>query len=561
MKMKLTALLLAIVMVVASAPFAVTFAEEADGFVYTIENDEVTITDYNGDPDGTLTIPDKIEGKPVTVLGDSALRNHKNLTGVVLPSTLKKLDLCVFTNTGIVTIHIPASVEEITDSTFYSCGALKSITVDGNSKHFSADENGILYSKDKTKLICFPQLLALNEYTLPDSVVTIGHHAFSQNGTIEKINFNSRLKSIGSQAFCGCKKLADISLPSGIEAIDHLAFSETAHFLDKANWEDGVLYMGEYLIYTDHKLAGTYKIKDGTKLMAYGAFDYNPELEEIIIPASLKTISQSAFVNNGKLTKIEIPETVEKIEPYAFQNCSSLKRIAIPEGIKVIERGTFEGCTKLEEVVFPHGLTTIGEVAFEYCEAFEKIELPESVTTIGIYAFYYCRNLKEIYIPDSVTYLGEKALSKTGIKSFTVPNGVTKIEPGLLSMCESLEEIVVHDGVTEICDFTFDSCRNFKTVNYEGTQEQWKEIKIGKECNEVLLKAKVNYNYVKKGDVDMNGKINSGDALLVLQCSAGLANLDEKQTAAAMVNGDDKITSGDALAILQFATGLVDTFR
>lgn len=559
MKTKFAAVLLAIIMVIASAPFAITFAEEADGFVYSIENDKVIITDYNGEPDGTLTIPEKIEGKPVTVLGDSALRGLSGLTGVVLPSTLKKIDICAFTNTSIVSVHIPASVEEIDGYAFYSCPDLRSITVDGNSKYFCADENGILYNKDKTILIRYPQALSLKEFTLPDSIITVEVCAFENNTELEKINFNAGLRTIENQAFNSCKKLNNISLPSQLETIGQLAFYETAHFLDESKWESGVLYIGDYLICTDHKLNGTYKIKDGTRLMAYGALDYNPELEEIIVPSSVKIISRSAFTNNGKLAKIEIPETVEKIEPYAFQNCSGLKRIEIPEGIKVIERGTFEGCSALEEFDFPHKITEIGEAAFEYCESLKKIELPEGVKTVGMYAFYYCKNLKDIYIPDSVTLLGEKALSKTGIKSFIVPKGVTKIESGLLSMCENLDEIVVHNGVSEICDFAFDFCRNFQTVNYEGTQQQWKEIKIGKECNEALLNAKINFNYVAKGDVNLDRKINSSDALLVLQGATGLSTLSEQQKKAAELNNDKQITASDALVILQFSTGLITT--
>ena len=57
----------------------------------------------------------------------------------------------------------------------------------------------------------------------------------------------------------------------------------------------------------------------------------------------------------------------------------------------------------------------------------------------------------------------------------------------------------------------------------------------------------------------MNGKINSGDALVVLQGSTGLTQMSDRQIKAAELNNDDKITASDALVILQFATGLIST--
>lgn len=557
MKIKFVAIILAIFMIVVSVPFSAVFAEESDGFVYVIENDEVTITDYNGEPDGTITIPDKIDGKPVTVLGDSALRNHKNLTGAVLPATLKKIDICAFADSKITRLHLPASVEEIGSSAFYSCPELRTITVDGNSKSFTADENGVLYNKEKTKLIRYPQGLDLKEYTMPDSVLTIAVGAFEGNVELEKVKFNSGLKVIENQAFISCKKLDNIELPSQLESIGQLSFYETAHFLDESKWESGALYIGKYLICTDRTLSGTYEIKDGTSLLAYGAMGSNTDLKEVVIPDSLKIISQAAFENNAKLEKIEIPDSVKKIESHAFRNCSALKKIRIPSGIEAIEKETFDGCVWLEEVVLPAGLTTIGTHAFGICRALEKITLPDSVTTIEMYAFSSCSNLREINIPAGVTYIGEKAFNDTAITKIDLPKGVTKIEPAVFSQCKNLEEITFHNTLTQVSGFAFDGCKNLKKINYTGTQEEWGAIAISEECNESFINATVNYDYVARGDVDMNGKINSSDALLVLQSATGLTTLSEKQLKAAELTNDEKITSSDALAILQFATGLI----
>ena len=65
----------------------------------------------------------------------------------------------------------------------------------------------------------------------------------------------------------------------------------------------------------------------------------------------------------------------------------------------------------------------------------------------------------------------------------------------------------------------------------------------------------------KIGDINADGKINSADALLVLQSSTGIITLTDTQKLLADVNKDGKINSTDALLILQYATGKITSFK
>lgn len=65
----------------------------------------------------------------------------------------------------------------------------------------------------------------------------------------------------------------------------------------------------------------------------------------------------------------------------------------------------------------------------------------------------------------------------------------------------------------------------------------------------------------KIGDINTDGKINSADALLVLQSSMGVITLTDTQKLLADVNKDGKINSTDALLILQYATGKITSFK
>ncbi len=79
------------------------------------------------------------------------------------------------------------------------------------------------------------------------------------------------------------------------------------------------------------------------------------------------------------------------------------------------------------------------------------------------------------------------------------------------------------------------------------------------DCSKATLKFKVNTS-AQKGDVNKDGKINSADALLVLQYSVGSATLDSEKFALADVTGDKKVNSADALKILQYSVGAINKF-
>lgn len=62
------------------------------------------------------------------------------------------------------------------------------------------------------------------------------------------------------------------------------------------------------------------------------------------------------------------------------------------------------------------------------------------------------------------------------------------------------------------------------------------------------------------GDVNCDNKVNSGDALIVLQCSTDIISLSSDQKMAADVNGDGKVNSTDALLILNYSVKNIDSF-
>ena len=104
----------------------------------------------------------------------------------------------------------------------------------------------------------------------------------------------------------------------------------------------------------------------------------------------------------------------------------------------------------------------------------------------------------------------------------------------------------------------------FMLSNYSGGNTLGTNTSYSKDYGIDVSKAKLNFVVASrsntKGDVNSDGRINSNDALLVLQASTGLLTLSDNQKKLAEVTNDGKVNSSDALKILQFATGKLTKF-
>ena len=84
------------------------------------------------------------------------------------------------------------------------------------------------------------------------------------------------------------------------------------------------------------------------------------------------------------------------------------------------------------------------------------------------------------------------------VKTVILPKNLEIIGKSSFACCYDLTDIIIPDSVTSIEWVAFFYCSSLTTVNYRGTQEQWKTIGIDGYGNEDLTNATINYNYTGK---------------------------------------------------------------
>ena len=324
-----------------------TTSENGEGLYFTLNEDGESYSvsgvydDFNTPDYLKIIIPEEYDGKPVTRI--ESLGTENLLYGFIDDG-----------NIDLECLEIPRTIEYIDHSAINACSMLESIEVDENNSFFK-DIDGVLYTKDETTLIFYPKVRTDTSYEIPNNVNIIAEYAFF-----------------------GCSSLVDISIGDNVTKIGIGAFYDTGYYNDSTNWENDVLYLNDYLLDVRNTASGEYVIKEGTTVIASGAFEYC-----------------------GKITSIVIPDTITIIDDDTFSDCSSLTNIVIPNSIKSIGANAFSYCTSLESVVIPDSVENIGESAFSVCTALVSITVGNGVKTIGSGAFQICRSLEAVYYTGS----------------------------------------------------------------------------------------------------------------------------------------------------------------
>ena len=352
----------------------------------------------------TINLPEGL-----TEIGYMAFNDCGNLTDIVLPDTLKTIDIGAFWNCRSIsgTLNIPASVESIGQSALVLQG-LTAFTVDADSQHFTAD-NGILYSKDMTRLIAYPTSKSETDFVVPNEVQTIDASAFRYCiGLRGTLTLSPNLTTVGESAFDGCSNLSGVlTIPASLTSIGPSAFM-SGKFAEFVVASGNSAYMSE---------GGVLYNKSQTLLVSYPIAKTDTSF---VVPESVIELGANAFCNSQYLTSITIPSKLQIIGGGAIANCTNLTGgLVIPQTVTYIGMHPFyrsgftsfsidnDYYTTLGGVLYDADMTTL--IQYPTGKPDTSFTVPNTVTTIDSYTFYGAKNITSITIPSSVTSITDSA--------------------------------------------------------------------------------------------------------------------------------------------------------
>lgn len=469
----------------------------------------------------SISLPDT-----TTAIGSRCFSSCIGLKSVKLGAGLTTIGTGAFRDSGITSIKIPTKVNSIGKYAFKDCESLKKISVDNNNAKYSCDSNGVLFNKNKTTLINYPQANTKTSYTIPNTVKTIYLYAFENCKKLSSVKLGSSVKTIGSRAFSGCYRLNSVVIPDSVTTIGSFTFWGCEN-LNSLKLGKKVATIGNSTFGYCNALKSIY-IPASVTSIGSGAFDYCEVLEKITVDKNNNAYSCDSYgilFNKdksvlikcplaNKTTVYSVPGTVTTIEDSAFKNCHSLKKVTIGTGVKAIGGSAFYGCKSLVDIDIKGNLNSVGTRAFFDTQYYNNEKnWDKKVLYIGNGLIEAQEDIASFTMREGTTCIANDAFSFcSGLKEITIIDSVISINSFAFDCCYNLERVNIGKGVKYIGEKAFINCLSLKDIYYSGTEQQWEKISISSD-NADLFAADIHFHtHTFDGSVCTSCGFNKADS-------------------------------------------------
>ena len=406
----------------------------------------------------------------VTAIGSYAFAECSELTSVTLDNSITQMGEDAFKNcSSLRTVKLPTQLEKLPKELFYACSKLTTVTMSdqvqsiGNSAFYLCNYlTDIYYNGTREAWV----RVGIGPWNDPLKTATV----HCSNGKIE-----GDKPVIVKTGTCG---------KNGNNLTWTYTLDGTLTISGKGAMQDYEDNNSDPLWYVYESSIRKVIVEEGVTTIGSKAFhDYYHNLEEVVLPSTLKEIHYGAFYKCPVLTTVLLNEGLESIGNHAFYGCSSLENIDLPKSLKTIGDYVFTECTTLKQIRIPEKVTSIGDCTFWRCSSLTHAYFLGSMEKLGGQLFGDCTSLKVVSLPKGLKYLcgllgddipyGLLFSRCSSLESVTIPEGVETIYGDTFSDCTSLHTVYIPKTVTEIVRNAFYGCTNLSNIYYDGTLEDW----------------------------------------------------------------------------------------
>lgn len=363
-------------------------------------------------------------------------------------------------------VSLPRSVKNVTSLS--ECLNLASIIVPEDNENYSAVD-GVLFSKNGTELIHYPAGKSSSSYKIPEGTTTICSDAFSD-----------------------CKNLQEVTLPESIERVEAGAFSENSSL-------ETVNYMGKeppdyHFTFENPPIVQVWTDYNGDELFGVNVSKVfekgnHDGFSWVFAPESTLTIKGTGNIERynplGKFKKLAkrlvIEDGITSIDTEAFYGYDFMD-VKLPNTLETIGRKAFGGCKSLDSITLPASLKTIGELAFDGCYALTEICVEDGNNAYcdmdgvlfskpDLALIQYPAGKGGNYtVPENVTSINNLAFCNTNIESVTIEGSLTSIGRNAFYGCHDLKSVYIDGEVDRVDDYAFAFCEQLSEVEYKGQE-------------------------------------------------------------------------------------------
>ena len=348
-----------------------------------------------------ITIPSGVK-----IIGSYCFSSATGLTKVIIENGVETIQTSAFAScSSLSQIELPESLKSMGNSVFNRCINLEIINIDPKNQYY-VYENGMLLPKDKSEILFISDKILKQSSTFE---IPSGIKSFSAPIN----NYENITKLIIPQSL---NYINIIEIPTSISAIE--VDSNNTNMIV----ENNCLYSYDkktlLLCFTKEK---TVTLSENLEKLEGFSFKAASNIEEIILPESVKNIETQVFTENTKLKTLKIGKNVSYIDPiFKYMNGNGEVIIDEENPYYTIENNILYNKEKTELIavieriqgnfIVPENIEKIGDRAFHNQKKMTSIELPTSLKEIGN-SFNFCNGLVEITIPANVEKIGNNCFA------------------------------------------------------------------------------------------------------------------------------------------------------